>query len=129
VLDSGAVSTFAQNRALRVMVQSLLSRGWDVVVPTVVLAETVTGRAADAMVNRTVNELGTEDTNRATARFAGALRHRSGRPKRRAPSGIDAIVAAHAVLREGRAIIFTSDPKDLQALTAAHPSVRVERVS
>jgi hypothetical protein len=78
-------------------------------------------------VNQTVKRLGTVDTPPAIARHAGQLRFdvlRS-RPKR-APRGIDAIVAAHAA-DAASGVVFTSDPTDLRKLLAAHPRISVER--
>jgi predicted nucleic acid-binding protein len=93
------------------------------VIPTVTLSEAITGRPQDAPVNQLVNRIGTVDTDEATARRAGQLRfgvERSG--SRRTPTGIDAIVAAHADAQE--AVVFTSDPPDLRRLLVDCPWVR-----
>ncbi len=96
-------------------------------IPWVVLSEAISGRPTDASVNQIVRRLGTADTSAPTARHAGHLRasaHEAG--ARRIPSGIDAIVAAHA--SEARAaVVFTTDPRDLRRLLANHPHVAVER--
>ena len=69
----------------------------------------------------------TVDTSQATARRAGHLRFSVQRTGvRRMPSGIDAIVAAHAV-DAGRAVVFTTDPTDLRRLLVDHPRIAVEK--
>lgn len=127
VLDSGAVDQVVRSRRLRQRLAILVADGWDPVIPTVVLAEIVTGRATDAVVNRVVSSIGTIDTSVPVARQAGALRFAAGRRLGQVPSGIDALVAAHAA--EGsRAVVCTSDPGDLSALLADVATVVVERV-
>jgi predicted nucleic acid-binding protein len=127
VLDSGVIDRATTNREFRWVLHELLESGWVPVIPTVVLAEAITGRREDAPVNHVVNRLGTVDTNQATARRAGHLRYgvqRSG--VRRNPGGIDAIVAAHAA-DGGTAVVFTTDPSDMRRLLAAFPRIRVDK--
>jgi len=128
VLDSGAVERVTTDRVVRAMVHDLLTDGWDPVIPTVTLAEAITGRPTDAPANQAINRLGTVTTDADTARRAGWLRTAVVRAGgRRVPSGIDAIVAAHAV-GAGRGVVLTTDPVDLRRLLADHPSVAVTRV-
>jgi hypothetical protein len=97
------------------------------IVPTVVLAETITGQASDAIANHAIRRLGTTITPESVARRAGHLRYNVARSSaRRLPSGIDAIVAAHAV-EAGNAVVFTTDPADLRRLLVGHRHIRVER--
>ena len=127
VLDSGVIDQATTNRNFRWVLRDLVERGWVPVIPTVVLAEAITGRREDAPVNQVINGLDTVDTTQATARRAGHLRfgvQRSG--VRRVPSGIDAIVAAHAA-DAGTAVVFTTDPSDLRRLLADFPRIRVDR--
>ena len=127
VLDSGVIDQATTNRNFRWVLRDLVERGWVPVIPTVVLAEAITGRREDAPVNQVINRLDTVDTTQATARRAGHLRfgvQRSG--VRRVPSGIDAIVAAHAA-DAGTAVVFTTDPSDLRRLLADFPRIRVDR--
>lgn len=98
----------------------LLRDGWSAHVPTVVLAEAITGRAIDARVNQMLKRTGTETTTAPTARLAGRLRSNLPRTDTELPSGIDALVAAHAA-EARRAVVFTTDPSDLQALLANEP--------
>ena len=127
VLDSGVVDLAETDQEFRWVVRDLVEGGWEAVIPTVVLAEAVTGRPTDAPVNRVVKRLGTKDTDQAMARRAGQLRSGAERAKtRRVPSGIDAIVAAHAA-DAGAGVVFTTDPIDLRRLLADFPQIAVER--
>ena len=127
VLDSGVVDLAETDQEFRWVVRDLVEGGWEAVIPTVVLAEAVTGRPTDAPVNRAVKRLGTKDTDQAVARRAGQLRSGAERAKsRRVPSGIDAIVAAHAA-DAGAGVVFTTDPLDLRRLLADFPQIAVER--
>lgn len=127
VLDSGVVDRAASNREFRATLRNLVAGGWEPVIPTVVLAEAITGRPRDAPVNRVVRQLGVVDTNEATARRAGHLRYAAARARgRTTPSGIDAILAAHAA-EVGVGVVFTTDPSDLRQLLAGHPQIRVEK--
>jgi predicted nucleic acid-binding protein len=127
VLDSGVIDRATSNREFRSVLRYLLEHGWEPVIPTVTLSETITGRPQDAPVNQLVNRIGTVDTDEATARRAGRLRfgvERSG--SRHKPTGIDAIVAAHAADAQ-EAVVFTSDPSDLRRLLVDCPWVRVDK--
>jgi len=87
--------------------------GASLIVPTTVIAETTTGDPArDARVNRLLKTVSIESLDEATARSAGALRHRLG--LRRAGT-IDASVVACADAQNG-SIILTSDASDLTRL-------------
>jgi hypothetical protein len=127
VLDSGAIERVESSKILRGLLRRLIEDGAEVAIPTVVLAETVTGRPADAIVNRVVARFGTVTTHEATARRAGALRYRLPKARRAQTSAVDAIVAAHAVLSASSTLVFTTDVKDLAALVSGQPHVRVER--
>jgi hypothetical protein len=127
VLDSGALERVESSKILRGILRRLVEGGADVVIPTVVLAEAVTGRATDAVVNRVVARFGTVVTPEAIARRAGALRHSLPKARRAKTSAVDAIVAAHAVLGAKSAVLITTDADDLTGLVSAHGHVRVER--
>jgi predicted nucleic acid-binding protein len=127
VLDSGVLDLAETNQEFRWVLRKLVERGWTPIIPTVALAEAVTGRPDDAPVNRIVKRLGTADADEALARRAGQLRFRVERSgSRRLPSGIDALVAAHAA-EAGSAVVFTTDPSDLRRLLVDAPLVTVER--
>src|SRR5690606_13220284 len=108
VLDAGVLDLVDADQELRWTLWDLVDGGWEPVIPTVVLAEAVTGQSRDTTVNRLVKRLGTEDSDEPLARRAGQLRsavQRSG--ARRIPSGIDALVAAHAAVG-GSGVVFTT---------------------
>lgn len=127
VFDSGAIDQVVTNKEFRALVDDLLRSGWTPIIPTSVLAEAITGRAADAPTNQAIGRIGTTVTDEPLARQAGALRYAATRSAaRRPPSGIDAIVAAHAA-DAGSGVVFTTDPGDLRRLLVASPRVRVER--
>jgi predicted nucleic acid-binding protein len=127
VFDSGVIDQAATSREFRWVLRELLENGWTPLIPTVVLSEAITGRPEDAPANQVIRRLETVDTSQATARRAGHLRfsvQRTGiRPM---PSGIDAIVAAHAV-DVGRAVVFTTNTTDLRRLLVDHPQLAVEK--
>lgn len=127
VLDSGAVERVESNKIMRGMLRRLVEDGADVAIPAIVLAEAVTGRSADAVVNRVVARFGTVTTSEAFARRAGALRHRLPKSRRARASAVDAVVAAHAVLGALSTVVFTTDVEDLTSLLSGHRHVRVER--
>lgn len=127
VLDSGAVDQVVTNKEFRAVLDNLVRSGWTPIIPTPVLAEAITGRAADAPANQAIGRIGTTATGEPLARQAGALRHAAARTSgRRPPSGIDAIVAAHAA-DAGAGVVFTTDPGDVRRLLSASPHIRVER--
>lgn len=125
MFDTEALTGLARNHALRAAVELLDEAGWDVQVPVVILSEGMTGRPReDATTHRTIHRFGTVETDEACARYAGELRARA----RRGPTGVDAMVAAHAALADEAALIFTSDVRDLSALLAGHSRVAIRRV-
>jgi hypothetical protein len=130
VFDSDALTAFAKNQTLRATVALLVDRGWDVLVPAIILAEATSGKPqTDATTNRTLLRFGTVVTDAATARYAALLRSRAIRNRAaRPPSGVDAIVAAHAALARRPTVVFTSDVDDLSRLLEGHAQVTVRRV-
>lgn len=126
VFDAGTIDQIVTNKEFRAVVDDLVRSGWAPVIPTPVLAEAITGRATDAPANQAIGRIGTTVTDEPLARHAGALRYAAARTAgRRPPSGIDAIVAAHAA-DAGSGVVFTTEPGDLRRLLAATPRVRVE---
>ena len=127
VFDSGVIDQAATNGEFRWVLRELLENGWSAVIPTVVLSEAITGRPDDAPANQVIRRLDTVDTSQATARRAGHLRFSVQRTGvRRIPSGIDAIVAAHAV-DVGRAVVSTTATTDLRRLLVEYPRIAVEK--
>ncbi len=127
VLDAGAVERLADERSTVARLGALARRGWTFAIPTVVLAECLRGNASDARANRVIRTFGTIDATQAVARTAAALRHRAvAASPRLPPSGIDAIVAAHAVHLAADAVL-TTDRHDLRRLLADQPEISIER--
>lgn len=122
ILDAGAVIALSRADArTRAVVSAAVEAGAEVWIPSVVVAETVRGVAADAPVNRVVKAVGEVDVaTEAIGRTAGRLLGVAG-----SSSTIDAIVVATAVEASG-AVILTGDPHDLGALASRHREVLVE---
>jgi predicted nucleic acid-binding protein len=94
---------------------------WPVQVPSVVLAESLTGdHRRDFHANRLLRACQVRDVTEPHAREAARLRTATGRPA--AITATDAIVAAFASACPSP-LVLTSDPRDLAALAehAAHP--------
>jgi hypothetical protein len=122
VLDSGALTALAARKeAVRVYVARELRSGANVVVPSVVLAESTSGTASDANLNRIVRKHFIQTIDEGLARAAGRLRYAC---RVRRAGTIDAIVVAVADMAPG-SIILTSDPKDIRTLVEQR---RVSRV-
>lgn len=120
VLDSQAVSVLAESRRsasidrARSVLTKLLDRGATPIIPASVVAETRRGRRADA-VDRVLNAHLVVPIDRAVAADAAKLLDRCALDSAHLA---DALVAAIAVRAERPAVIITSDPGDLRALTA-----------
>lgn len=129
LLDAGGITALAAGdaRARAVLVRAR-REGRQVAIPTVVLAEVVSGRPADAAADRVLKAVDLElELTGERARHAGALRSgawtdRRGAPGRakdeRPPSVVDAVVVAEAIAAGG-AVVLTSDPDELGLLLDA----------
>ena len=124
ILDSAGVRFLAKrNQDAVAAIRALVRAGaWPPLVPSVVLAESVSGRQRDdAAVNRLLKTCDvSEELPVPLARRAGELRHRA-----RRGSVVDAIVVASA---EPGGIILAGDVKDLGALASYAKGVRIQRV-
>jgi predicted nucleic acid-binding protein len=116
VFDSGALSAFAEgNKTLRNALTKELIEGADLIVPSAVIAESLSGDARrDTLVNRVLKIALIVDLDEATARAAAALRHAH---RARRSGTIDAIVVATADRFAG-ALLLTTDAADLAPLAA-----------
>lgn len=123
VLDSGGVSRLARRRPDSVaMIAAFKAQDlWPPVVPSVVLAESISGRQRnDADINRFLKTCDiVDDLPQHLARRAGALRALA-----RQGSAVDAIVVAVA---EPGGAILTSALKDLTALASHANDVHIYR--
>ena len=118
-LDSGALIAFERNdRRLVTFLKEAITAGADLVVPTVVVAETWRGGTHSARIAWLLSACLLEPIDEPLARAAGeALGRISG------AGAIDAIVMAVAA-RQTRAVL-TSDVQDLERLSTCFPDVRV----
>ncbi len=117
VLDSGALTAWARPRPpadLLDLLEVAAHSGGAVVVPTVTVVESTTGRQReDARINQLLRRVVADSCTLDRSRQAATLRFRC----LRTVSAVDAVVAATAADRT-RATVATSDPDDLQALLA-----------
>lgn len=114
VLDSGGLTTLAMRRGRLV---GLRSAGlWPVLVPAVVLVESLTGdHRRDHAVNRFLRTCRVSAVDEIQARRAAKLRTGTGRAG--TITATDAVVAAVAAGLPA-AVVVTGDPDDLRALLA-----------
>jgi hypothetical protein len=124
ILDSGGLSYLAKRNqdaaaTIRVFVRDGL---WPPVVPSVVLAESITGRQRDdANVNRLLKTCDIiEQLPEAVASRAGELRFRA-----RRGSALDSILVSSA---EPAGTVLTGDDDDLKALAIYADRVTIHRV-
>ncbi len=117
VLDSGALTAWARPRPpadLLDLLEVAAHSGGAVIVPTVTVIESTTGRQReDARINQLLRRVVADNCTLDRSRQAAALRFRCLRPV----SAVDAVVAATTADRT-RATVATSDPDDLRALLA-----------
>lgn len=125
ILDSGAVIALARgDQRVRGFVGRAVETGSEVLVPSVVIAETVRGRGPrDAPVNRVLAAIDSVlVADEAAARTAGHLLGVAGTNET-----IDALVVAGAI-QIGGGRILTSDPDDMRRLARSTHEVTVHRV-
>lgn len=123
ILDSGAVIALSRGDArARAFVHRALTMGAEVLIPAVVIAETVRGTARDATVNRVIGAVdAVAPIDEPIGRAAGALQGASGLNQ-----AIDAAVVALAAFGGGR--ILTSDPDDLSRLASHAKGVSIHSI-
>lgn len=112
--------------------RALLEAGYDLVVPTVVLAERDTGRPQDHQLRTALQATRRPTLDEARAHAAGELRGKVAPTRRRAPSAVDAVVVAVAddAAQRDAVLVLTSDVADFEALrtdrtVVEHPSRRM----
>ncbi len=127
VIDSGGLSAIAEEtEAARAVIRWAVRTRSDVVIPTVVIAESTTGSGPrDARVNAAIARSRVAPLTEDRARLAARLRHQAD-----SAATIDAIVAAEAVAAPGRAVIVTAERgrTDFAPLVDGHTSVVVTSV-
>jgi hypothetical protein len=121
ILDTGGLRRLSQRtRRAAALIGALRREGlWPPVAPTIVLAESRSGRArTDANINRLLKSCDVDPiAPAAKARRAGQLRALAGRG-----SAVDALVVA---LGEPGATVLTADRDDLEALAAHADEIEV----
>jgi predicted nucleic acid-binding protein len=124
VLDSGGLSRLSRrDRRAAALIRAFRREGlWPPTVPTVVLAESVSGRArTDTNTNSFLKSCDVDPVlSERKARRAGKLRADAA-----AGSVVDALVVA---LAEPGGTVVTGDPDDLRSLAAHADGVAIEEV-
>lgn len=120
ILDSGAVIALSRGDVrARAFLQRAVTLGTEVLIPAVVLAETVRGAARDAAVSRVIGAVDSVvNVDEPVGRAAGALLGAA-----RMNQAIDAVVIAVAAAGGGR--VLTSDPDDLSRLASQVKGVSI----
>ena len=125
ILDSGAVIAIArtEQRAIAFL-RRAVELDAEVIVPVVVMAETLRGGHRDAAVNRVLNTVGDIDpTHPDVGRVAGRLLGRAS-----SAATVDAMVVAEAVVRGGGRVL-TGDPTDLTTLAGNERRVTIQALA
>ncbi len=128
VLDSGALTALARgDETVRRFIEKAIDAKKEVTLPTVVVAESMTGTPIDAPVQRVLAIIASTSVplSEILARNAGALQFAAGRPRR---DTNDAIVVATADA-EPNSVILTGDPDDLEVLAAVRGLSRVVSIA
>ncbi len=120
LLDAGALIGLSRGDSqVCAVLASALTRGYEVCVPTPVVAQVHRGDHRQAQIDRVLGDVDSFlPTSLQTARHAGELLARAGMS-----DAVDAIVAAEA-LQGGPTMVLTSDAHDLARLVEAGPGSR-----
>lgn len=123
VLDSGALSAWAaRDRRVLAALEAVRRAGGHAVLPTVVVAESTTGRPdRDATVNLRVKGCVVDPCDERRARRAAGLRFETGAAGE--ISVVDAVVAATGEAMAAR--VLTGDPRDLRRLATGSRRLEV----
>lgn len=122
ILDAGALIALARNdHRVRSYLTVALERGVDVLVPPIVVTQTIRGAAQDALINRLLKSKGiyVPAADEELARAAGHLLAKSG-----LHDAADAQIVAEAA-RCAPATVLTGDPDDLRRLADGLPAVQI----
>jgi predicted nucleic acid-binding protein len=123
VLDSQGLWAVARNDSedARAVLAASSQSGVPVLVPAVVLAETLFGDERDARANQVLKKIQVIPVTDPIARSAARLKQAAGMTG--VAATIDAIVVATSAAAGG-GVILTSDPGDIRALAACLSSTR-----
>jgi hypothetical protein len=124
VLDSGAVIGVVRgNRVIATMIEQALVHGVAVLLPPVVITQTIRGGGRDTRIHQLLNQgCIVPVAGLRVARRAGELLGETG-----ASDAADAQVAAHC-LDAVPATLLTGDPDDMRPLLAGYPAVRIRGI-
>jgi predicted nucleic acid-binding protein len=127
VLDSEGLWAIARNDSeeARAALSASRTAGVPVVVPSVILAETLHGDQRDARANQAFKNLVVLPTTEEMARVAARLKLQSG--MRGVKATVDALVLATSAYLGGGAIL-TSEPDDINRLAAMYPDLRIKAI-
>lgn len=127
VLDSEGLWAVARNDSedVRAVLQMSRARGVAVLVPTIVIAETLFGDQRDARANQAIKKLQVVTISEPLARSAAHLKRAAGVSG--VAATVDAIVVAVAAAAGGGAIL-TADPDDIRKLSAVLENVLIRPV-
>jgi hypothetical protein len=123
ILDSGAVIALTRgDRTVRAVLAAAQEGGSEVIVPPVVLTQTVRGGPGDARINRLLETVWVPFIGKRLAMAAGRLLRHTG-----LTDAADAQIMAEAI-RSGPSVLLTSDPDDMLRLAAGRSDVRIVRI-
>lgn len=128
VLDSEGLSKLAAGDArTRAYLQSARARRARVAVSAITLTEVLRGKPCDATVHRVLSRITVLPVTAEIARQAGELLGATGLSGHRC--AIDAVVAATALALDPPIVLLTSDPDDMDRLTAEPGRPKEQRVA
>lgn len=121
VLDSEGLWSVVRNEdeQTRAVLASSSEAGVPVLVPAIVLAESLYGDQRDARANQVLEKLQVVDVDEPIARRAAGLKRLAGVTGVEAT--IDAVVVAVSA-GAGGGLVLTSDPHDIRSLAAGVPA-------
>ena len=134
VLDAQAVSLLADNdgrnasRDIASAIKAAHNMGRPVVTPAVVLAENYRHPNRIAAANSAISRLSPIEirhTDTELAIYVGGVLGAAGAGS---ADMVDAHCIAVAVEAGGRAVVLTSDPKDMTRLSAGHPAITIQAI-
>ena len=124
VLDSGAVIAFVNGeRDVTALIKRAILEGVALIMPPVVVTQTMRGGGRDARIHQLLNEgCDVPVADLTLARRAGELLGATG-----GSDAADAQIAAHCLVA-APATLVTGDPDDMRALLAGHTNIRIRPI-
>jgi predicted nucleic acid-binding protein len=120
VLDAGAIIAICKgDQRLRAQLRSAARDRAEVIVPPIVVTQTVRGSPSDAPINQLLKAVRVPAVDLTLARLAGNLLGVAG-----TDDAADAQIAAEAV-RQAPCVVLTSDPDDMSMLLDGQRGVQI----